>query len=159
MSAPLIRVGARAVVLDPAGRILLVRFEFPHRSFWATPGGGVREGETHEQAIVRELHEETGLVDFDLGPCIWHGERLFRVNVGAYDGQRDRYFLVRVPAFEPAPLLTAEELLAEYVTDVRWWTPEKLASSREEFEPRRLPGLVPALVAGDVPSDPIDVER
>lgn len=157
MSRPQIRIAARAVVLDPEGRILLVRFEFPHRSFWSTPGGGVGPGETHEQAIARELHEETGLVEYELGPCIWHGERLFRVALGRYDGQNDRFFLIRVPAFEPQPLLTVEQLRAEYVTDVRWWTQDELSASREDFEPAQLPRLVAAL-AHEVPSEPLDVE-
>ena len=37
MSGPTLRLrdAARAVILDPAGQILLVRFEFPERSVWA----------------------------------------------------------------------------------------------------------------------------
>ena len=43
MSGPELRLreAARAVILDPGGRILLVRFEFPDRSIWACPGGGL----------------------------------------------------------------------------------------------------------------------
>ena len=157
MSEPLMRHGARAVVLDPADRILLVRFQFPDDSLWATPGGGLDEGETHEQAVVRELAEEVGLTDFELGPCIWLRENPFELGGGRYDGQIERYFLVRTDAFEPEPHFTTEELESEYVTGHRWWTLDELRASDERFAPTRLPELVAALLSDGPPPEAVDV--
>lgn len=58
MAFPLVTVGA--LVLDPDGRVLVVR---THKwgGRWGVPGGKIEEGETQEQALVRELAEETGL--------------------------------------------------------------------------------------------------
>jgi 8-oxo-dGTP diphosphatase len=55
-------VGAYAVCAQ-RGRILLVRIrdETPANGSWTLPGGGIRFGETPEEAVVRELAEETGL--------------------------------------------------------------------------------------------------
>ena len=51
-----------AVVVDRAGRVLLVRrARPPGLGDWTIPGGRLESGETHAQAIVREVHEETGL--------------------------------------------------------------------------------------------------
>ena len=51
-----------AVVLDAAGRILLIRRGHdPHAGLWSLPGGRVENGETLEQAVRREVLEETGL--------------------------------------------------------------------------------------------------
>jgi 8-oxo-dGTP diphosphatase len=53
------REGADALVRDALGRVLLVRRADDGR--WAMPGGWVDPGETPEQAVVREVAEETGL--------------------------------------------------------------------------------------------------
>ena len=65
--------------------------------------------------------------------------------------------LVRTPAFEPEPRFTPEQLAAEYVTGIRWWTQEELAASDELFAPRRLPELVAALLRDGPPGEPVDV--
>jgi 8-oxo-dGTP diphosphatase len=52
-----------AVVHDAAGRLLLIRRGHdPHAGHWSLPGGRVEDGETLEQAIRREVFEETGLL-------------------------------------------------------------------------------------------------
>jgi 8-oxo-dGTP diphosphatase len=152
-----IRPAVRAVVLDPADRILLVRFEFPTRRVWGTPGGGIDEGESPEDAIRRELAEEAGLDGVELGPWIWTREHVFPFESGLWDGQAERFVLVRTHAFEPAPRFTAEQLLAEYVTGMRWWTLAELEASDETFAPRRLPELVAALLRDGPPGEPVDV--
>lgn len=51
-----------AVVHDRFGRILLVRRRNdPGRGRWSVPGGRVEPGESDEQAVRREIAEETGL--------------------------------------------------------------------------------------------------
>src|SRR3954466_12757201 len=51
-----------AVVHDAVGRLLLIRRGHdPHRGLWSLPGGRIEAGESPEQAVVREVREETGL--------------------------------------------------------------------------------------------------
>jgi ADP-ribose pyrophosphatase YjhB (NUDIX family) len=96
------RFGAYAVATDPDGRLLLSRIAtgYPGAGLWHLPGGGTDHGETPEEALARELYEETsqhgrvtGLLGvshrYDPGavgpegvPIDWHVIRiLFRVEV------------------------------------------------------------------------------
>jgi 8-oxo-dGTP diphosphatase len=51
-----------AVIRDPGGRLLLIlRGHEPAKGLWSIPGGRIEPGESDEQAVVREVREETGL--------------------------------------------------------------------------------------------------
>lgn len=149
-----IREAVRAVVFDPGDRVLLVRLEFPHWTGWAMPGGGVDDGETDEAALRRELAEEAGLDDYELGPMVWTRRHL--LEFGHWDGQIERYYLVRAPGADPAPRLSWAELNAEYLTAIRWWTMSELKAAEDEFAPRRLPALVRELILHGTPATPTD---
>jgi 8-oxo-dGTP pyrophosphatase MutT (NUDIX family) len=151
-----IRPAARALVVDPDDRVLLVRFEFPAGTRWALPGGGIEPGETPEEAIRRELVEEVGLHDASIGPHIWTRLHVIPFISGHWDGQREVIHLVRTPAFEPAPALSWEELAAEYVFELRWWTIDAIAAADATFVPRALHSLLAPVLAGDLPEQPTD---
>jgi ADP-ribose pyrophosphatase YjhB (NUDIX family) len=91
------RFGAYAVATDPSGRILLTKIArgYPGAGLWHLPGGGTDHGETAEEALARELIEETsqtgrivGLIGADHNhhpaavgpegvPMDWHTIRVF----------------------------------------------------------------------------------
>ena len=151
-----LRSAARALVLDPDDRVLLVRFDWPDKTIWALPGGGVDPGEAPEQAIVRELAEESGLRDFELGPQVWTRTHWFP-DMAGWGGQTERVYLVRTDAFEPVPEWSAAQLAAEGIGAQRWFAPDELGGGELLYSPRRLPELVRDLVECGVPASPLDV--
>lgn len=156
-----IRDIARALVFDPAGRLLLIEYEAVRpidparpdaRGFWFMPGGGLEPGETHEDACRRELSEEIGVTDIDLGPLVAVCDgpfHLFRKPRFA----RERYFVVRLPddRIDTSRLAETED---NPVLGTRWWCLDALAESAERIEPAGLPKLAQRIVSGDVPATP-----
>jgi 8-oxo-dGTP diphosphatase len=155
---PVIREAVRALVLDPDGRALLVRFVNPETGehFWTTPGGGIDPGESPEDTIRRELREETGLEDPEIGPVIWTRREVFPW-AGQMLDQREQVVLIRAPEFAPRPALGVERLAAEDVHEVRWWTLGDVEGSDAVFYPTRLGDFLRQLLQDGPPEEPIDV--
>ncbi len=59
-----VREIARCILLDEQNNVcleyLLDDDGFGPRDYYETPGGGIKEGETHEEALEREMEEEVG---------------------------------------------------------------------------------------------------
>src|SRR5438105_15366374 len=96
------REAVRAIVVTKAEDVLLLRICAPHNGecFWITPGGGLEVGETVEEALNRELREELGLAEFQIGSLVWRRQHTF--NWGdKRTRQRERYYIVHVDQFSP----------------------------------------------------------
>lgn len=166
---PILRKAARVLLLDSEDRVLLIRAVLPpespientpgvtydeHRVLWLAPGGGLDFEETHEQAAVRELWEETSINRVELGPCVWHRSHVFAWKNALWE-QQEQYFVVRVGSPEVNMDFVNEEEL-RILTELRWWTVDEILASEETFVPRGMGSLLPRIIAGDYPAEPID---
>ena len=155
---PQIRDAARVVLLDDRDRILLFLWEderlLDARSVWITPGGGLNPDESPEAGARRELREETG-IEAPLGPCVWSRRHTFRFGSGWLE-QRERFYLVRVADIDVSTDgLEPHERIA--MVEHRLWSVDDIAASNEWFAPRRLAELLPPIVRGDIPAEPIEI--
>lgn len=153
---------ARALVFDPRDRLLLIEYESVRpidpalpdaRGFWFMPGGGLEPGETHEAACRRELSEEIGVQDAEIGPLVATCDGPFHLFVKSRDA-RERYFLVRLPddRVDTTRLAETED---NPVRGTRWWTMEELEASSERIEPSGLAALARRIASGDRPASPV----
>jgi 8-oxo-dGTP pyrophosphatase MutT (NUDIX family) len=142
-----IRLAGRVIALDLDDRVLLFRYDEaePFGVHWATPGGGLEDGEDFHAGAVRELREETGWTDVPVGDeivaadswrGIWHAtaQRPFR--------QRERFFLARVT--EPRrPVLNVDGMHeSDGIRAYRWWSLEELEATAEKIWPAGLAGIL-----------------
>ncbi|MFF5564992.1 NUDIX hydrolase [Streptomyces sp. NPDC012623] len=147
---------ARVVLLDPRDRILLMHGhepDDPGDDWWFTPGGGLEGHETRAEAALRELAEETGITQVELGPVLWQRTCSFPFDGRRWD-QDEWYFLARTAQTEIAPAgLTELELRS--VAGARWWTSAELSAARETVYPTRLAGLLRTLLDEGPPGAPV----
>lgn len=135
--------------MDPDGAILLFMTAAPDSSGfarWITPGGGVDEGETHYEAALRELREETGR-DFEAleGP-VWTYEFDVAFDQADHDRGYAEYFFVRTDRFDPVSTHWTEEEHVD-VTDWGWFGAEEIERHPQPYEPDYLPTLIRNLLS------------
>lgn len=106
------RGGVHAVPLTGAGKVVLVRLTYAPG--WRVPGGGSKRGEAPEQAILRELREEIGLLSHGAIEPLDDGRPATSDPLG-----RSAFFVVRDVVYRPRRSLEVEEV--------------------REFDPSRLP--------------------
>lgn len=154
------RRAARVVLLDQQRRVLLLNAVDPGDAskgeWWEIPGGGQDPGETSAVAAARELYEETGIRDAEVGPCVWVAHARFRFGGYTFD-QKERVHVAwcgLAPEIRPAHL---EPLEALAFKGGRWWDLDELLASDIATLPVNLREHLPALVAGDLPDEPIDI--
>lgn len=138
-----VRNAGRVILLDPDNRVLLMRYDDgpPNGRHWSTPGGGVEAGEEFRTAALRELAEETGWRDIELG-----GEVFSRTFPMEWDGvivsQHERLFLARTDQSSRSIHGVESMHASDGIAAWRWWTVAEMDATSERIWPPGLADLV-----------------
>jgi 8-oxo-dGTP diphosphatase len=103
---------------------MIVRGHDPGQGLWSIPGGRIEPGETPEQAVVREVREETGL-EVSCGPLLGTAE-LPGLDGAIVDIRDYRAFL--------APGSARAARAGDDAADVRWVSDAEAAAMDERGE-------------------------
>jgi len=137
----LISVGARCLLRDDAGRVLLIRRA--DDGTWALPAGMMELGESLRDCAVREVREETGLEAREITPFAIY-TRSAAAGPDMYGHSYQHITLaVRVDAYEGELVRATDE-----TTDARWCPPDALPDRLREAVRRTLADLAAFESAG-----------
>jgi len=127
------RQSTSAVILDKAGRILIVQNNSYKDNEWNIPGGGIEAGETPEITIIRELNEELGSDKFEIVKISkqtyryeWPDELINKKiteNKPVFRGQEKTRFLVKFLGEEIDLTPQVEE-----IRTIKWVFPKELSA-------------------------------
>jgi len=147
--APSFRATSRVLLFDERDRVLLFLQYGKSQSVaprWMTPGGGVDPGETHDQAAIREVLEETGLILDSVPASFWRHDFDADQRWHEYLTGYAEWYALRVKSFEPAPDGWTDAEKVDIVGH-RWWSLDELAQTADWVEPVELVELAHAGLA------------
>jgi 8-oxo-dGTP pyrophosphatase MutT (NUDIX family) len=140
------RRAARLIAFDSVGRVVLFQYEDHRGSYWATPGGGLDDGEDFAAAAVREAGEELGAAEVVLLQ-LWDQITEFEAR-GRPIRQFEQFFLVTNGVDPGVVSQQVDEHHREGIKAVRWWTVEELRCTAEQVFPEDLASRLVALREG-----------
>ena len=151
-----IRKSSRAIVLNKKNQIFLFQYMFDYladsKAIWITPGGGLEEKESFEEALKRELFEELGVQITESCPEVYYRNPVYTLKNGEKVQSVEKFFIVRLEedafSFEH---WTESEKRRMFVG--KWWSLEEIKHSEEMFFSKDVLQILEELSDGMLPEE------
>jgi len=146
-----LRIGVGAIVLNNKNRVFVGKRKDNPVDKWQMPQGGVNNGEQFEEAMRRELKEETGIKNIKILKEIneWSeyelpNSLLGKIWRGKYRGQKQKWFIVRFLGNDDE--INLETHKQEFI-DWKWIDIENLTGVIVDFKKKVYEELLPKIKA------------
>lgn len=162
-----VRNSVKILLLNDKNELLLMCADDPkttsadktyHGRFWFCIGGQMNPEESLEEAAIREIYEETGIKkeEFELGPVVWFGE--FDLVLNGTPTHLKQTFIVAKTNKRQAFLNDPDEWEKTCITNLAWFSIEKIKNSEEVIYPVLMPNYLPDIIAGKYPKQPLEID-
>ena len=162
-----IRNSVKIILLNEKNEILLMCADDPktttpdgkyHGKFWFLIGGEIKEGESIEEAAIRELHEETGITEEEVmfGPTVWYGD--FELMLNETLTHLKQTFIVAKTKKENVSFTKLDHWEKNVLMKLEWFSLGKIKNCNEIIYPVLLDQYLPDIIAEKYPEKPIAID-
>ena len=153
MMAIMLKKCVRALIINNDKELLLIQLGHLDQPYWHIAGGTLEKGESPKEALVREIWEETGLKDIEIGPQIGYGVSTTDYNKTIMQRQH-RFFVVRTSEKTLKPGLLTEWEQKNFLQQA-WFSADKIP---ESLYPKALRPYLPDILFGKYPPEPLEID-
>jgi 8-oxo-dGTP pyrophosphatase MutT (NUDIX family) len=162
-----VRTSVKVLLLNENDELLLMCADDPkttsadnsyHGRFWYCVGGEINQGESTQEAALRETYEETGIPQekIELGPIVWFGE--FDMILHGTLTHLKQSFIVAKTKHNAVFLNDLDQWEKGFVKNVAWFSLEKIKNSEETIFPVVLTNYLPDILSGQYPTEPFEID-
>lgn len=156
----LTRKSSRAIVLNKQNQIFLFRYTFDffaeQESIWITPGGGLDDGESFEEALKRELFEELGIELTEPASFVFYRNPRYELKNGETVQSEERFYLVCLDETEFS-YTNWTESENKRMTAGKWWSAEEIKATGEKFFSEDILEILERISKGGLPKEPEEI--
>lgn len=154
------RKSSRAIIINRNHEIFLFKYNFDYLSYgkaiWITPGGGLEDGESFDEALKRELYEELGIQLNQYHKQIYYRNPIYTLENGETVQCEERFYLIYLDGIEFTYTNWTDTEQKRMLLG-KWWSLNEIKESKDEFFSSDIIHIINDLSKGKIPNEPIEI--